>query len=98
MGLFDVRYLLLNFMFLKRTHTVIYAAAYAACNLVLRPGNNYECRASQRIPVKTQSAGNGRCPFQGLQRRIGSSGTLPLGESGPSIQWMLAARGAGGCP
>ncbi len=48
--------------------------------LLLRPGNNYGCRASQRIQVKAQSAGNGHCPFQGLQRRIGSSGTLPLGE------------------
>ncbi len=50
--------------------------------LVLYPGNNDGCRASQRIQDKAQSAGNGRCPFQGLQRRIGSSGTLPLGSSG----------------
>ena len=48
--------------------------------LVLYPGNNYGCRATQRIQVKAQSAGNGRSPFQGLQRRIGSSGTLPAGE------------------
>jgi hypothetical protein len=27
-------------------------------------------------------------PFQGLQRRIGLSGALLLGEPGPSIRWM----------
>ncbi len=48
--------------------------------LVLYPGNNYGCRATQRIQAKAQSAGNGHCPLQGLQRRVGSSGSLPLGE------------------
>ncbi len=48
--------------------------------LVLYPGNNRVCRATQRIQDKAQSAGNGRCPLQGLQRRIESSGSLPAGE------------------
>ncbi len=61
--------------------------------LVLYPGNNYGCRAPQRIQVKAQSAGNGRRPLQGLQRRIGSSGSLPAGEpeSGrPRVLRLLA--------
>jgi len=65
--------------------------------LVLRPGDNHGCRATQMIQAKAQCAGNGRSPFQGLQRRIGSSGPLPKGEPGPSIRRMLAAWGAGAC-
>ncbi len=50
--------------------------------LVLRQVTIDGIRATQMIQVKAQSAENGLRPFQGLQRRIGSSGWLPLGEPG----------------
>ncbi len=47
-----------------------------AFSLVLYPGNNYGCRASQKIQVKAQSAGNGRCLFKDC-----NAGLDPLGRS-----------------
>ncbi len=69
--------------FARRGHMLLKLCAVELV-LLLYPGNNDGCRASQKIQAKAQSAENGRCPFQGLQRRIGSSGTLPSGEPGIS--------------
>ncbi len=77
--------------------TMVQPGNAADASKVLLPGDSRGGRAPQRIQDKAQPAGNGLRPFQGLQRRLGSSGALPLGEPGPSIRRMLAARRAGAC-
>ncbi len=60
--------------------------------IVLLPGDSHGGRAPQRIQDKAQPAGNGLRPFQGLQRRVGSSGALPLGEPGSGCPRCCASR------
>jgi hypothetical protein len=46
---------------------------------------------------KAHSAEKGSHPFQGQQRRSGSTGELPLGESGLCVHWSFTAAGCK-CP